>query len=93
MKRVTIKSVTKLLHFDEKNRRMSISQNLLNKVNIYLDLLNSVINDDKTYSSIQMETARRAKTEKTRLVTKYEGFAYYFLRLQERGTSWILYKT
>ena len=40
MRRVSAKVVPKLFNFDQKNRRMSIAQELLNDVNDDLDLLN-----------------------------------------------------
>ena len=40
MRRVSAKIVPKLLNFDQKNRRMSIAQELLNDVNDDPDLFN-----------------------------------------------------
>lgn len=49
MKRVAAKFVPKLLNFDQKNRRMSISQELLNDVNDDPDLLKRVVTGDETW--------------------------------------------
>ena len=48
MRRVSAKIVLKLLNFDQKNRRMSIAQELLNDVNDDPDLLKRVITVPKT---------------------------------------------
>lgn len=47
MRRVSAKFIPKLLNFDEKNRRMSIAQELLNDVNNDLDLLKRVLTGDE----------------------------------------------
>jgi len=49
MKRVSAKFVPKLLNFDQKSRRMSISQEMLNDVNDDPDLLKKVITGDETW--------------------------------------------
>lgn len=49
MKRVSAKFVPKLLNFDQKSRRMSISQEMLNDVNDDPDLLKRVITGDETW--------------------------------------------
>ena len=49
MGRVSAKFVPKLLNFDQKNRRMSIAQELLNDVNDDPDLLKRVITGDELW--------------------------------------------
>lgn len=49
MRRVSAKFVLKLLNFDQKNRRMSIAQELLNDVNDDPDLLKRVITGDESW--------------------------------------------
>ena len=49
MRRVSAKIVPKLLNFDQKNRRMSIAQELLNDVNDDPDLLKRVITGDESW--------------------------------------------
>ena len=49
MRRVSVKFVPKLLNFDQKNRRMSIAQELLNDVNDDPDLLKRVITGDESW--------------------------------------------
>ncbi|XP_046964592.1 uncharacterized protein LOC124533404 [Vanessa cardui] len=49
MKRVAAKFVSKLLNFEQKQRRISIAQELLNDVNNDPDLLKRVITGDETW--------------------------------------------
>jgi len=49
MSRVSAKFVPKLLNFDQKNRRMSIAQELLDDVNDDPDLLKRVITGDESW--------------------------------------------
>ena len=48
MRRVSAKFVPKLLNFDQKNRRMTITQEILNEVNEDPDFLKRVINGDES---------------------------------------------
>lgn len=49
MRRVAAKFVTKLQNFDQKQCRIDISHELLNKINKDPELLNRVITDDETW--------------------------------------------
>ena len=49
MRRVSAKFVPKLLNFDEKNRRMTIAQEMLNEVNEDPDFLKRVITGDESW--------------------------------------------
>ena len=48
MKRVSAKFVQKLLNFEQKQRRIKISQESLNEVNDDAELLKRIITDDET---------------------------------------------
>ena len=49
MRRVSAKFISKLLNFDQKNRRMTITQEMLNEVNEDPDFLKRVITGDKPW--------------------------------------------
>ncbi len=66
MKRVAAKFVPKLLNFDQKERRMSIAQELLNDVNDDPDLLKRVITGDESWVyGYDIETKAQSSQWKT----------------------------
>ena len=98
MKSVSAKFVPKLLNFDQKNRRMSIAQELLNDVNDDPDLLKRVITGDETWvygydvetkaQSSQWKRPEEPRPKKARQVrSNVKVLLTVFFRLQWRGAS------
>ena len=77
IKRAAAKIVPKLLHFEQKQRRMDIAQEML-----------MTFNDDPDLVTNHGRMSRRVKNEKiTSSSAKCEDFSHCFLRLQWRDAS------
>ena len=97
MKRVAAKFVPKLLNFEQKQRRISIAQELLNDVNDDPGLLKRVITGDETWvygydvetkvQSSQWKRPDEPRPKKARQVRSNMKVCHCFLRLQWRGAS------